>query len=50
MSTLCELEINNKKEVFHFNKVAKQSNGSVLLTIGNTVLMATVACEFDNPG
>ncbi len=49
MSTLCELEINNKKEVFHFNKVAKQSNGSVLLTIGNTVLMATVACEFDNP-
>ncbi|GKT29212.1 Polyribonucleotide nucleotidyltransferase, partial [Aduncisulcus paluster] len=27
----------------------KQSNGSVLLTVGNTVLMATVVSEFDNP-
>ena len=49
MSTTCELEFNNIKEVFEFNKVAKQSNGSVLLTVGNTVLMATVVSEFDNP-
>jgi len=49
MSTICELELNNKKEIFEFNKVAKQSNGSVLLTVGNTVIMATVVSEFDNP-
>jgi len=49
MSTICELELNKIKEVFEFDKVAKQSNGSVLLTVGNTVLMATVVSEFDNP-
>ena len=49
MSTICELELNNKKEIFEFDKVAKQSNGSVLLTVGKTVLMATVVSEFDNP-
>jgi len=49
MSTVCELEINNVKEVFEFNKVAKQSNGSVLYRVGKTVLMATVVSEFDNP-
>lgn len=49
MSTICELELNNTKEVFEFDKVAKQSNGSVLFTVGKTVLMATVVSEFDNP-
>ena len=49
MSTICELELNNQKELFEFNKVAKQSNGSVLLTVGKTVLMATVVSEFDSP-
>jgi polyribonucleotide nucleotidyltransferase len=49
MSTICELELNNNKEIFEFDKVAKQSNGSVLLTVGKTVLMATVVSEFDNP-
>ena len=49
MSTLCELELNNIKEIFEFDKVAKQSNGSVLFTVGNTVIMATVVSEFDNP-
>jgi len=49
MSTVCELDLNNNKEVFEFDKVAKQSNGSVLLTVGQTVLMATVVSEFDNP-
>ena len=49
MSTICELELNEKKEIFEFNKVAKQSNGSVLFRSGNNVIMATVVCEFDNP-
>ncbi len=49
MSTICELELYNQKEIFEFGKVAKQSNGSVLLTVGNTVLMATVVSEFDAP-
>jgi len=49
MSTICELELNNQKELFEFGKVAKQSNGSVLLTVGKTVLMATVVSEFDTP-
>jgi len=49
MSTLCELDINNNKEVFEFDKIAKQSNGSVLLKVGKTVLLATVVSEFDNP-
>lgn len=49
MSTICELEFNKRKETFEFGKVAKQSNGSVLLTVGNTVIMATVVSEFDNP-
>jgi polyribonucleotide nucleotidyltransferase len=49
MSTICELELNQQKEVFEFNKVAKQSNGSVLLRVGDNVIMAAVACEYDNP-
>lgn len=49
MSTVCELEINNKKEIFEFDKIAKQSNGSVLYKEGKNVLMAAVACEYDNP-
>ena len=49
MSTTCELELNNIKEIFEFDKVAKQSNGSVLLTVGTTIIMATVVSEFDNP-
>ncbi len=49
MSTICELELNNKEEIFEFNKVAKQSNGSVLFKSGDSVIMATVVCEYDNP-
>ncbi|AXK48846.1 polyribonucleotide nucleotidyltransferase [Aliarcobacter trophiarum LMG 25534] len=45
----CELELNQQKEIFEFNKVAKQANGSVLAQMGNAVVMAAVACEFDNP-
>ena len=49
MSTTCEFEVNNQKEIFEFNKVAKQANGSVLLQVGKSVLLATVVSEFDNP-
>src|SRR5574344_1437002 len=49
MSIICELTLNNKTEIFEFNKVAKQANGAVLLKMGNAVILAAVACEFDNP-
>ncbi|XPV70074.1 MAG: polyribonucleotide nucleotidyltransferase [Halarcobacter sp.] len=49
MSTVCEFELNGKQEVFEFEKVAKQANGSVLAQIGNAVVLATVVSEFDNP-
>ncbi|QKF73372.1 polynucleotide phosphorylase [Aliarcobacter faecis] len=49
MSIVCELTLNNKKEIFEFDKVAKQANGAVLAKMGNAVILATVACEFDNP-
>ena len=49
MSIVCELELNNQKETFLFDKVAKQSNGSVLYKVGDAVLLAAVVSEFDNP-
>ncbi|MDD2697539.1 MAG: polyribonucleotide nucleotidyltransferase [Arcobacteraceae bacterium] len=49
MSIICELELNNQKETFLFDKVAKQSNGSVLYKVGDAVLLAAVVSEFDNP-
>jgi polyribonucleotide nucleotidyltransferase len=49
MSTVCEFELNEKQEVFEFDKVAKQANGSVLAKLGNAVVLATVVSEFDNP-
>jgi len=49
MSLVCELELNNIQEIYEFNKVAKQANGSVLAKVGNAVLLATVVSEFDNP-
>jgi polyribonucleotide nucleotidyltransferase len=49
MSITCELNLNNQNETFEFEKVAKQANGSVLYTVNNTVILASVASEFDNP-
>ena len=49
MSTACEFELNGKVEIFEFNKVAKQANGSVLAKLGSAVVLATVVSEFDNP-
>ena len=50
MSTVCEFELSGKREIFEFDKVAKQANGSVLAKLGNAVVLATVVSEFDNPG
>ncbi len=49
MSTVCEFEVNNQKEIFEFGKVAKQANGSVMLRVGKAVVLATVVSEFDSP-
>ncbi|WP_428026620.1 polyribonucleotide nucleotidyltransferase [Arcobacter sp.] len=49
MSTVCEFELNGKQEIFEFNKVAKQANGSVLAKCGKAVVLATIVSEFDNP-
>jgi polyribonucleotide nucleotidyltransferase len=49
MSIVCEFEVNNLKEVYTINHVAKQANGSVMLQVGKCVILATVVTEFDNP-
>ncbi|MCK9336781.1 MAG: polyribonucleotide nucleotidyltransferase [Arcobacteraceae bacterium] len=49
MSIVCEFEVNNLKEVYTVNHVAKQANGSVMLQVGKCVVLATVVTEFDNP-
>ena len=49
MSTVCEFELNKQEEVYEFNKVAKQANGSVLGKKGKAVVLATVVSEYDNP-
>ena len=49
MSIVCEFELNNQEEIYEFNKVAKQANGSVLAKKGKAVVLATVVSEFDNP-
>ncbi|QOG11383.1 polyribonucleotide nucleotidyltransferase [Arcobacter sp. FWKO B] len=49
MSVVCEFEVNNQKEIYTLNYVAKQANGSVMLKVGKAVVLATVVSEFDNP-
>ena len=49
MSVVCEFELCGKEEIYEFNKVAKQANGSVLAKMGKAVVLATVVSEFDNP-
>jgi len=49
MSTVCEFELNGKQEIFEFDKIARQANGSVLAKLGNAVVLAAVVSEFDNP-
>ena len=40
-----EFELNNTKEIYEFNKVAKQADSAVLLKEGETVILAAVAVE-----
>ena len=42
MSHSVKIEVNNKKEIYEINKVAKQANGAVLLREGDAVILATV--------
>lgn len=49
MSVVCEFEVNNQKETYTLNHVAKQANGSVMLRVGKCVVLATVVTEYDNP-
>jgi polyribonucleotide nucleotidyltransferase len=51
MSTSVDIEfdLNNLNEIYEIGKVAKQANGAVLLKEGKTVILATIASEFDNP-
>lgn len=48
MSSIKKIEINNNEEIFEFNKVAKQANGSVLFKQGDAVILATVTSEYNN--
>lgn len=45
MSCKFEFNVNNFNETYEVNKVAKQSNGSVLLRIKNTVLLANIVVD-----
>lgn len=39
------LNINNQTQIFDLNEVAKQANSGILLTIGKSVVLATIARE-----
>jgi len=47
MSCVVELDINNRKQKFILNKVAKQANSSVWFEDGNTVMLATLTYNPD---
>ncbi len=44
-SSIVELDLNQLQEVYEFNKVAKQADGSVLYKQGKAVLLATVVFD-----
>ncbi len=46
---ILEFDINNLKEKFTFNKVAKQADGAVLYQQGKAVILATVTVDKKNP-
>jgi polyribonucleotide nucleotidyltransferase len=48
MSYVYDFELNNLKENYKIDSVAKQANGSCLLTCGNTVLLATIVVDETN--
>ena len=45
MSSIVDIDVNNLKESFEFNKVAKQADGAVLYRQGKAVLLATVTID-----
>jgi polyribonucleotide nucleotidyltransferase len=45
MSFVYEFDINNLKEIYEIDKVAKQANGSALLQSGKSVILATVTID-----
>jgi polyribonucleotide nucleotidyltransferase len=45
MSSVVELELNNKKEIYEIDKVARQANGAVLLREKDAVILATVTFD-----
>ena len=47
MSCEVELNVNNRKQKFILNKVAKQANASVWFEDGNTVMLATLTYNPD---
>ncbi|WP_456479380.1 polyribonucleotide nucleotidyltransferase [Nautilia sp.] len=47
MSCVVELNVNNRKQKFVLNKIAKQANASVWFEDGNTVMLATLTYNPD---
>ena len=45
MPKICDIEFENSSEIYKFDMVARQSNGSVLCSVGDAVMMSTVVCE-----
>ncbi len=45
MSSIVDIDVNNLKESYEFNKVAKQADGAVLYRQGKAVLLATVTID-----
>lgn len=45
MNHKVEFDINNLKETYEVNKIAKQTNGSVLLKVKNAVILANVVID-----
>ena len=48
MSKILEFEINNLKEIYEINGVARQANGAVLLREKNSVILASVCTDLDD--
>ncbi|OPX27764.1 MAG: polyribonucleotide nucleotidyltransferase, partial [Campylobacteraceae bacterium 4484_166] len=48
MPKTCNLKFDDSQEIFKFDKVAKQTNGSVLFSLKNCVMLGAVVSELDN--
>ncbi len=43
-----EFDVNNNFEIYESGKIAKQCNGSALLRVGNSVILATITVDYDS--